>query len=111
MTTFKLEETETQFQNRVMEYATMRGWKWLHINKAQNSAGYWRTPVMGELGLGWPDLFLVRGSRMIAAELKSGKKYLTRKQEDVLGWLTATGYVESYVWHPDEWETVMEVLK
>jgi hypothetical protein len=108
---FKIAETESQFQSRIMEYATLRGWSWMHINKAQNAAGYWRTPVVGLLGRGFHDLFLVRGDRIVSAECKSEKGYMTTQQRMVADLLQNTGKVEVYVWRPEDWEKVMEILK
>lgn len=108
---YKLAESEAQFQGRVQEYATLRGWSWMHIQKAQNAAGYWRTPVTGNLGKGWPDLFMVRGKRIVAAELKGDRTPISRWQQAVLDALIRVPGVEVFIWRPDDWDDVMEVLK
>ena len=110
-TAFKIQETEAQFQERVEQYATIRGWKWMHVQKTANDRGYWRTPIRGMLGKGFPDLFMVRGHRIIAAELKGSRGRYSASQEQVLGWLTETGYVEVYRWQPKDWDSVIEVLQ
>jgi len=110
VSTFKLLETEAMFQARVQDYARLRGWEWMHLQRALNDRGYWRTPVVGTLGNGWPDLILVKGHRMIAAELKVGRGVVSPKQERVLGVLTGLGYVEVYVWRPEDWDLITEVL-
>lgn len=108
---FRIAETEAQFQSRIMEYATLRGWSWLHINKAQNSQGYWRTPVVGPLGRGFHDLFMIRGDRIISAECKSDRGYMSGAQRMVADLLQQTGKVEVYVWRPEDWDKLMEILR
>lgn len=109
MRAFKIAETEAQFQSRVMEYASLRGWQWLHIQRAQNAQGYWRTPVQGLLGRGWPDLFMVREGKLLAAELKGDKTPLTSSQGAVLDLLHLAG-VEVHIWRPEDWDRIMEIL-
>lgn len=106
---FKLQETEAQFQARVQQLATFLGWEWIHIQRGLNDRGYWRTPVTGDLGPGWPDLVMLKGDRMLAVELKVSTN-LTPTQERVLGILGATGYIEVYVWRPSDWDEITEVL-
>lgn len=108
---FKISESEAAFMHRVMEYASLQGWQWMHINKAQNSAGYWRTPVVGDLGRGFPDLLLIRGEEIIALELKSKGKHLTRSQQDVMNVMAATGKIRVRWATPDDWDEVRKVLR
>lgn len=58
--------------------------------------------------IGWPDLFLVRGCRCIAAELKVNSKLRPEQQ----AWLLALGGagVEVFVWKPGDWETIERTL-
>lgn len=107
---FKIEQSESQFQVAVQELASMKGWRWMHIQKALNDRGYWRTPITGQLGKGWPDLVLVRNGRLIFVELKANGKQPTGIQSEVLGVLTAVPCVEVYVWRPVDWQIVMETL-
>jgi hypothetical protein len=107
---FKVELSESQFQGQVQDFATLSGWSWLHVQKVANDRGYWRTPVSGKLGKGWPDLFLVRGDRRIAAELKAGKKQLEPDQVTVLNLLEAAG-CEVFCWRPSDWDSITEVLR
>jgi hypothetical protein len=108
--TFKLEQSEAEFQVAVQELATAYGWRWIHIQPGASSNGYWRTPVTGQLGKGFPDLLLVKGDRMVAAELKAQRGKLEPSQEFVLGVLGEVGFVEVYVWRPDDWDEITEVL-
>jgi hypothetical protein len=75
-----------------------------------NQRGSWRTPISGALGAGWPDLCLIKGSRLIFAELKSEKGKLTAAQVTVLNALEATGH-EVFCWRPSDWDSVCEVLR
>jgi hypothetical protein len=47
------------------------GWRAAHFRPARTAKG-WRTPVAAD-GAGFPDLVLVRRTRIVAAELKSGR--------------------------------------
>jgi hypothetical protein len=52
-------------------------------------------------GKGWPDLTLVRGDRLIFAELKSTEGKLT---DDQVEWLTMLGNVGTVaIWRPCDW--------
>ena len=63
-------------------------------------------------GVGWPDLFMVKGGRAIAAELKVGRRKPTEAQ---LSWLEALADVpgvEAHLWTDALWHdgTVDAVL-
>lgn len=51
---------------------------------------------------GWPDIFAVRGERLLAVELKREGKNPTERQAAWLGDLAAAG-VECHVWRPSDW--------
>ncbi len=103
--------TEAQFTNQVLELAKLRGWRTAHFRPARTATG-WRTAVQGD-GKGWPDVVLVRRSRMIVAELKRDRKArLTKDQE---AWLLALrlvgmGVIEVQVWTPEDWGSIEEML-
>lgn len=102
-------EDERTLMDRIIELATdWLGWHVLHLRPARTAHG-WRTPVQGDLGKGWPDLILVRGSRIVAAEVKSERGRLTAEQAEVLGILSVAG-VETHVWKPSDWDTMVAVL-
>ena len=71
-------------------------------------AGNWVTAVSGD-GKGFPDLLLVRGRKIIVAELKVGKNKVTPEQ---MLWLDAfaTAGVEAHIWRPENWDKINEVL-
>lgn len=100
--------SERDLQRGVIDMAHLFGWKVAHFRPAKTSKG-WRTPVEAD-GAGWPDLILTRGERIIAAELKAGRNKTTQQQDDWLSHLAATG-VETYVWTPDDLDSILEVLR
>jgi hypothetical protein len=103
-------DRERDLQAQIIELAEeWLGWEVVHFRQARTVKG-WRTPVTGKLGKGWPDLILVRGPRIIAAELKSSKGKVTDEQSHVLAVLGLAG-VETYVWRPSDWDTIVEVLR
>jgi len=104
---FKLELTEAQFQGQIEELARRYGWHYLHIERAMNDRGYWRTPIRGDLGKGWPDLVLLKGSRVLFVELKANGKPLTDEQRGILELLSHIPGAECYVWRPAQFEEIL----
>ena len=100
--------TEREWQGQVTQAAEIFGWTWAHFRPAMTSKG-WRTPVSGPLGAGFVDLVLVRGDRLVMAELKSQHGRLTPAQRDVLDLLRPA--VEVHVWRPSDLEIALEVLR
>jgi hypothetical protein len=103
----RLKETEDGFQARIVAYAQLQGWLVAHFRPGR-TADSWRTAVTGD-GAGFPDLTLVRSGRLIYAELKGPRGRLSGPQKRWLNALAATA-AEVYVWHPDDWDTVVETL-
>ena len=60
--------TEQSFTTEVLKWAKTYGWRGFHV---RNSGFGGNTYIQGDKG--WPDLFLIKGQRVIAAELKVGK--------------------------------------
>lgn len=100
--------SEREFTAQVIELAQMFGWKAAHFRPAWTGRG-WRTPVQGD-GAGFPDLILVRGARLIAAELKVDGAKATEPQ---LEWLRvlATAGATTAVWHPSQFDQIAETLR
>ena len=92
--------SEKRLQEGILQAARLLGWMAYHTHDSRRSAP------------GYPDLTLVRGSRLIFAELKSAKGRLTGPQRAWTEALKATG-AEVYVWRPADWfdGTVDQVLK
>lgn len=90
--------SEREFQRMVVELATALGYRHYHTWNSIHS------------NVGWPDLVLWKPGRFICAELKSQGGKLTAAQREVLSSLKEAG-VESYVWRPQDWDTIVDVLK
>lgn len=103
----KIDVTEAQFQAQVIELATANGWQWMHVERMGDRKG-WRTPTKGTLRW-WPDLTLCRNDRLVFAELKADRKLPKAEQLDVLRYLDAAG-AEVYIWRPQDWNLILEVL-
>lgn len=102
-----IQETEAQFQSRLTQVAEDLGWEWLHV--ATTGIGR-HSPMRGTLGKGWPDLTLIKGDRLIFAELKADSGgHPTVTQKLILGRLALTG-AEVYVWRPSHWNHILYVL-
>lgn len=99
---------EADFTAAVLELARLGGWRTLHLRPAQFRDGRWATHVAGD-GVGFPDLLMVRRDRMIAAELKVGRRPLTSAQATWLRDLAGAG-VETHVWRPQDWAAIERVL-
>lgn len=90
--------TEAAWQRMVCDLADLRGWMWHHQHYSK------RSPA------GWPDLVLVRGPRLIAAELKSERGRVRPEQRVWLDALSQVAGAETYLWRPSAWATVQAVL-
>jgi hypothetical protein len=103
-----IDEPESVFQRRVTDLAEQCGWHWLHLGhdpRGRNNQG-----PRGTLVKGFPDLMMVRGERMLFAELKALKAPApTITQQLVLGALGATG-PQCYIWRPSDWAQILDVL-
>jgi hypothetical protein len=100
---------ETDFQSAVIEAAQFLGWRVAHF-RAGRTANGWRTPVAGD-GAGFPDLVLVRGPRLVVAELKSHRGQVTSRQQLWLDDLVAVPGIEVHVWRPDDWTQIENTLR
>ena len=104
---FTIDITETEFQRRVVSVAEEFGWDWMHIGRTGKHVP---NGAKGTLGPGWPDLLLVRGNQLIAAELKAEKAPVpTNAQHHVL--MVLGGVARTYVWRPSQMALILEVLR
>jgi hypothetical protein len=105
--------SEAEFQQQVIDYAHLRGWRVAHFRKVRvqrkNGSVYWETPVAAD-GKGFPDLILVKDHGVIAAELKVGRNKPSPEQ---MSWLTdlENAGVAVFVWTPDNWQDIEETLR
>jgi hypothetical protein len=100
--------TEKEFTSQVIQLARLFGWRVSHFRPAQTRHG-WRTAVSGD-GAGFPDLVMVRGGRMIVAELKVGRNKATAEQNRWLDAFRAVPGCRVYLWFPCDWPMIERVL-
>ncbi len=97
------EQSEKDFQAEVIELAIKQGWpKELiyHTHDSRRSQG------------GFPDLQMIRGHRLIVAELK--KDSVTKIPDDQAAWLEAFAGVtvmSTHLWRPRDMEDIIQRLK
>ena len=97
--------TEIEWQLKVSRFAEQNGWAWLHIPRSRVGK-VWLTRARGPLAKGWFDLLLIRGSRIIGAELKTERGQMRPDQERVRDLVA----FETYTWRPSDWEEVQRIL-
>lgn len=102
-----LRQTETTFQDAVIDLAKLYGWKLAHFRPGRTNKG-WRTPMQGDTG--FPDLVLARDSELVFAELKSDTGKLSPEQGAWRVALQSAG-AEHRVWRPKDWDAVVGRLK
>ena len=124
--------SEEEFQQQVIDLATLRGWRHYHTRDSRRSAE------------GFPDLILARverkltdlqaselkkqflaasqdrrhipvlagggAGRVIFAEMKAQKGRPSVEQRAWLALLADTGKVEVYVWRPSDFDQIVEIL-
>lgn len=91
--------SEKQFEAQVKDAAALFKWNRYHTTRSQWSPA------------GFPDEVLVRGRRIIFAELKAEKAQLKEDQRRWLWDLAATEKVEVYLWRPSSLNQIIEVLR
>ena len=106
---------EDDLLDKTIRYARLRHWRVHHDRPARTRDG-WRTAIQGDKG--FPDLLMVRGRRIVVAELKDEDGEPTPEQEV---WLAALGEVawpsthvsvlRTYVWRPSSWPEIEEILR
>ena len=99
--------SELEWQMKVVQYAHDHHWYWLHIPRSRVGR-VWLTRADGTLAKGWFDLLLIRGNEVIGAELKTAKGKLRPDQITVhehCHWA-----LKVYVWRPEDWDEVQDVL-
>jgi uncharacterized membrane protein (DUF2068 family) len=101
--------TEQQFTNELLKWAKAYRWRAFHV---RNSGFGGNTQVQGDKG--FPDLVLIRGARLLVAELKvakAGTKAGDAKPEQLV-WLEMFKQVgaETYTWHPQQWSEILAIL-
>lgn len=104
--------SESDFQKAVLAKARDLGWTVWHdaATNAPRVCYACRAPARGPRNAsGLPDLILVRGARLIWAELKSQDGVTSPEQRQWIAALRAAGQ-QVYVWRPSQWDSIVEVL-
>ncbi len=104
----EIKVSETEFLGQIIQLARLCGWRCAHFRPAKTEKG-WRTAVQAD-GAGFPDLVLVRHSRVIFAELKSEKGKVSPEQKEWIEALKITGNMME-IWRPSDWDRIEEALK
>ena len=100
--------SEADFTNQILQWAKVYGWRRFHVRSSgRMSNGHAIPTVQGDAG--FPDLVLCKPPRIIFAELKVGKNFVSQRQQ---WWLTqlANCSVEVYEWHPKQWSEILHQL-
>lgn len=102
--------TEKAWQQTVVEVARLYGWRFIFHAPHGGQAG---RVALGQVpeGTGFPDLLMVKGPRLIVAELKTRIGKIRPGQMEWLEALRAVGGVEAYLWRPADWPEVQRVLR
>lgn len=85
--------SEKQWQDQVVQLATLYRWRHFHPYNMRRSDP------------GWPDLVLARAPELIVVELKTDVGRLRKEQVVWLELLAACG-VETHVWRPRDFDDV-----
>ena len=91
---------EANFQASILELAGVRNWMAYHTHDSRRSSP------------GFPDLTLVRGDRLLFAELKRGRR--AKPSAAQATWIDALGKVEgvsAHVWRPADWLEIEGALR
>ncbi len=101
---------ERDWQATVETLARAHGWKTYHPPDNRPVTSRSGSRYVQNIRAGFPDLVLVRGPRLVAAELKRETEHPT---PDQVAWLTALreAGAETYVWRPSDLTTVRTILR
>jgi hypothetical protein len=91
--------SEKALQEAVRRLALDHGWLYFHVADARKSP------------YGFPDTVVVRGERLLFAELKMPEKKPTPTQQRWLDGLAQVTQVSVALWRPDDWPQIVEVLR
>jgi len=91
---------ERDFQQQVIEVAELYGWLAFHIPDSRRATCR-----------GLPDTILLKPHRLLFAELKTARGKLSAEQKEWLETLKTIPTVETYVWRPSDWDSIVTVLQ
>ena len=92
---------EKEFQRKVLFLLKVNGWQ-THFTLRSTEVN----------PKGFPDVLAWKPSlgRMLFAELKGEKGKLTSEQTDVIAGLEKIPTIETYVWRPQDWALIHDVI-
>ena len=114
------DETEAQFQQRVIDEAHAQGWTVAHFRAVRiaraDGTFYFATPVQAD-GEGFPDLVMIRagdregvaGATLLVVELKVKGNVASERQVMWLDLFRLTGCAAG-VWRPEDWDDIVRTL-
>lgn len=115
MTPSVLKQSEKSFQAAVIELAERLGWMVAHFNDSRREVVDRRSgerKLVGDRSAkGFPDLVLVRGSRLLMIELKTDTGRLSDAQVAWMHALDLVERVEQAVWRPKNWGLIEDALR
>jgi VRR-NUC domain len=91
--------TEKAFQHSVLELAQLTGWLTYHTFDSRRSQP------------GFPDLVMVKDSRLLFVELKREEGKPSPEQTKWLETLARVEKVSSHLWKPSDWPRLERMLK
>ncbi len=95
---YKPKITHADFQWQIVKYAKLCGWDYQY---------WWRTLKSPK---GFLDLVLVRQPRLIFAEIKIPPDVLSKEQQKWFNIWKQMPQVEVYIWKPDDWNDIEQIL-
>ena len=95
---------ERDLQKWIIQYAEIHGWYVYHVANV-------RGQLRSNTAIGYPDLTMARGDRLVFAELKAKRGRVTEPQLRWLNRLQDLKSVECYLWKPTDMETIRELLE
>ena len=101
--------TETEFTNELLKWAKAYGWHRFHARSSGRMHNGKAIPTV-QGNSGFPDLVLLRGKRLIFAELKVGKNKPSDEQLQWIAMLDEVHGVEVHLWRPEQWSQILVVL-
>lgn len=96
--------SERDWQSHVCRIAEVKGWKYYHPPDNRPVNGRIQKVVSG-----FPDLCLIKGSRIIFAELKREKGTISLEQQEWIDAIRGCG-IEVFVWRPSDIDQVFNEL-
>lgn len=90
--------SEKAFQANVERLARYLGWRAYHTHDSRRSSA------------GFPDLVLLRDTRVLVAELKSETGRVRAEQREWLEAFELAG-VEAHLWRPSDWADIERTLR